>query len=95
MALIDPSTGAVFVGADDLGDVIHHAHRGARCRVRTGGACGDPIFLDSEGCHMLDEARAAGIRLAVREQMRRLVRRVLAVALLLPVFDSVWPSPDQ
>ena len=56
-------------------------------------------FLDSSGCDALEsawrEARAAGIRVALCEEMTRAVRRVLALTLLAPVFDPVWPSPHR
>ena len=114
MTLIHGSTSAVFVGADELGDIIitpigeldiefaptvfavmrESIAKAPRRIILDFGAL---TFLDSAGCDMLEEAwreaHAAGVRLAIREQMSRLVRRVLAVTLLLPLFDPVWPSP--
>ena len=56
-------------------------------------------FLDSTGCHLLEEgcrdASAAGVRVAVREGMAPLVRRLLAIFRLLSVFDPVGASPDR
>jgi anti-anti-sigma factor len=53
-------------------------------------------FLDSAGCDVLavacGEARAAGIRVALREDMTRMVRRVLAATMLLADFDPELPS---
>jgi len=52
-------------------------------------------FLDSGGCDALEtgwrEARAAGIRVALCDEMPRTVRRVLALTRLLAAFDPVWP----
>ncbi len=48
-------------------------------------------FLDSKRCDALavgwSEARAAGIRVALCEEMVSIVRRVLAITMLLPLFD--------
>jgi len=53
-------------------------------------------FLDSAGCDVLavacGEARAAGIRLALREDMTRMVRRVLTVTMVLGNFDPELSS---
>ena len=58
---------------------------------------GSLTFLDSGGCDMLAvawaEARAAGVRVALREEMARTVRRVLAITKLLAVFDPELPPP--
>jgi anti-anti-sigma factor len=54
-------------------------------------------FLDSAGCHVLavayGEARSAGVRVALRNEMAHLVRRVLAITKLLARFDPDTPSP--
>jgi anti-sigma B factor antagonist len=56
-------------------------------------------FLDSTGCNALAvawrDARAVGVRLALCDEMTPVVRRVLAVTMLSPVFDPVWPSPHR
>ena len=56
-------------------------------------------FLDSGGCNALEsgccEARAAGIPVALCGDMTSIVRRVVTVALLSPVFDPVWPTPHR
>jgi hypothetical protein len=41
------------------------------------------------------EARAAGVRVALREEMARVVRRVLAITLLLTVFETEWRLPPR
>jgi anti-anti-sigma factor len=52
---------------------------------------GSLTFIDSCGCDVLvpagREARAAGVRVALREDMIRIVRRVLAITGLLPMFE--------
>ena len=56
-------------------------------------------FLDSTGCDALAvawrDARAVGVRVALCDELAPLVRRVLAVTMLSPVFDPVWPSPRR
>ena len=56
-------------------------------------------FLDSAGCDVLavacGEARRAGIRVALHEDMTRMVRRVLAVTMLLCDFEPELPSSPQ
>jgi anti-anti-sigma factor len=48
-------------------------------------------FVDSSGCNALAigwrEARAADVRFCLRDEMTRSVRRIMAVTLLLPMFD--------
>jgi anti-anti-sigma factor len=54
---------------------------------------GSLTFLDSAGCNVLAitrcEGRAAGVRIALCNEMPRQVRMVLAVTGLLPIFDAV------
>jgi len=56
---------------------------------------GSVSFIDSGGCDMLalacQEAAVAGVRIAMYEEMALRVRRVLAVTMLLSMFDPVWP----
>jgi anti-anti-sigma factor len=54
-------------------------------------------FLDSGGCDVLavacGEARAAGVRVALRTEMAHIVRRVLAITMLLAHVDPDATSP--
>ena len=53
---------------------------------------GSLTFIDSSGCNVLAtawrEARAAGVRIALRGEMARTVKRVLAITMLSPIFEA-------
>jgi anti-anti-sigma factor len=100
MALIHASGETVHVGTDDLGDIVITPvgeldvvfaptllatirEAIARAPRRIVLDLGSLTFLDSAGCS------AAGVRIALCNEMPRQVKMVLAVTGLLPIFDAV------